>query len=125
MEKLIFFVDDDKMILNLLEYTLKNRHDYNVRTFYSGEECLKSLGLKPDLIVLDHIFKSNGDENMSGMETLLEIKKINSSLPVVILTSQEDEKLESEFLISGANKYIPKNDYFIDVLMETIDQQFQ
>jgi DNA-binding NtrC family response regulator len=124
MEKLVFFVDDDKMILNLLEYTLKNRRDFDVKTFYSGEECLKHLGLKPDLIVLDHIFKSNGDVKMSGMDILHEIKKIDKSVPVVILTNLEDEKLADEFLANGAVKYIPKNDYFIDALMDAIDQQF-
>lgn len=124
MEKLVFFVDDDKMILNLLEYTLKNRGDYDVRTFYSGEECIKNLGLKPDLIVLDHIFKTDGTEKMSGMEILNEIRKIDKSLSVIILTSLEDEKLAGEFLANGAVKYIPKNDYFIDTLMDAINQHF-
>ncbi len=124
MEKLVFFVDDDKMILNLLEYTLKNRRDYDVRTFFSGEECIKHLGMKPDLIVLDHIFKVDGTDKMSGMDILLEIRRIDKSLPVVILTSLEDEKLAGEFIANGAVKYIPKNDYFIDTLMEAIDQQF-
>ena len=124
MEKLVFFVDDDKMILNLLEYTLKNRGDYDVRTFYSGEECIKNLGLKPDLIVLDHIFKTDGTEKMSGMDILHEIRKIDNSLSVIILTSLEDEKLAGEFLANGAVKYIPKNDYFIDTLMDAINQHF-
>jgi two-component system, OmpR family, response regulator len=124
MEKLVFFVDDDKMMLNLLEYTLKNRRDFEVKTFFSGEECLKNLELKPDLIVLDHIFKTNGANRMTGMEVLIEIKKRNKSLPVVILTSQEDENVAKEFITKGASRYIPKNDYFIDALMEAIDQQF-
>ena len=124
MEKLVFFVDDDKMILNLLEYTLKNRRDFEVKTFFTGEECLKHLGMKPDLIVLDHIFKTNGEEQMSGMEILLEIRKVDKSLPVVILTSVDDDKLANDFIANGAVKYIPKNDYFIDLLMDAIDQQF-
>lgn len=122
MEKLIFFVDDDKMILNLLEYTLKNRHDYNIRTFSSGEECLENIGLKPDLIVMDHYFKSNGKENMSGLEALKEIQKYDRSLPVVILTGYDDKKLARKYLETGAIKYIPKSDYFIDELMLTIDE---
>ena len=117
MGKLVFFVDDDKMILNLLEYTLKNRQDYDVKIFFSGEECIEHLDLKPELIVLDHIFKSNGNSKKNGLEILKEIKHINKKLPVIILTSQEDEKLENEFISSGAAKFIPKNDYFIDALM--------
>lgn len=123
MGKLVFFVDDDKMILNLLEYTLKNRRDYEVKTFFTGEECIENMGLKPDLIVLDHIFKSNGKSGKTGLEILKEIKHININLPVIILTSQEDQKLEKDFISSGATKFIPKNDYFIDALMETIEKQ--
>lgn len=123
MGKLVFFVDDDKMILNLLEYTLKNRQDYDVKTFFTGEECIENLGLKPDLIVLDHIFKSNGKSKKNGLEILKEIKHHNNKLPVIILTSQEDQKLADEFISKGAAKFIPKNDYFIDALMETIEKQ--
>jgi two-component system OmpR family response regulator len=123
MGKLVFFVDDDKMILNLLEYTLKNRQDYDVKTFFTGEECIENLGLKPDLIVLDHLFKSNGKSSKNGLEILKEIKHIDKNLPVIILTSQEDEKLAEEFISNGAEKFIPKNDYFIDALMETIEKQ--
>ncbi len=123
MGKLVFFVDDDKMILNLLEYTLKNRQDYDVKTFFSGEECIAQLGLKPDLIVLDYIFKSAGDTNKTGMEILREIKNYDNQLPVIILTSLEDQLLADEFITNGAVKFIPKNDYFIDALMETIEMQ--
>jgi len=123
MGKLVFFVDDDKMILNLLEYTLKNRQDYDVKTFLTGEECIENLELKPDLIVLDHIFKSNGALRKNGLEILKEIKHYNKKLPVIILTGYEDQKLADEFISSGATKFIPKNDYFIDALMETIEKQ--
>lgn len=123
MGKLVFFVDDDKMILNLLEYTLKNKQDFDVKTFFTGEECIAHLYLKPDLIVLDHLFKSNGSPKKNGLDILKEIKHIDSNLPVIILTSQEDEKLVDEFISEGAVKFIPKNDYFIDALMETIEKQ--
>ena len=120
MGKLIFFVDDDKMIINLLEYTLKNRMDYEMKTFFSGEECLSNLSMKPDLIVLDHNFTSGGEGGLSGMETLMEIKKINKLLPVIILTGMEDENLKYEYISEGAARYIRKNDFFIDTLMESI-----
>ena len=51
MDRLIFFVDDDKMILNLLEYTFQSRQDYQVITYTTGEECLENMDQKPRLIV--------------------------------------------------------------------------
>ena len=86
MSKLIFFVDDDKMIINLLEYTFQSRHQYDVKSFESGEECLEFLDMKPDLIVLDHQLAGAGEKKMDGMQTLAKIKSINANLPVIILT---------------------------------------
>jgi two-component system, OmpR family, response regulator len=123
MGKLVFFVDDDKMILNLLEYTLKNRWDYEVMTFFTGEECIENIGLKPDLIVLDHNLSSPGKSGKNGLEILKEIRHLNKRLPVIILTSHEDEKLAKEFISNGAAEFIPKNDYFIDTLMDNIEKQ--
>jgi DNA-binding NtrC family response regulator len=121
-DKLIFIVDDDKVILNLLEYTFKSRAGYCVKTFDSGEECLKNLDLDPDLIVLDHLFYLRGVVGMSGLETLKELRKINPVVPVIILSGQEDLGLIREFIKYGAIKYIPKADYFIDVLVESVEK---
>jgi CheY-like chemotaxis protein len=122
MSKLIFFVDDDKMILNLLEYTFQSRHDYRVITYLTGEDCLKNLRKQPSLIVLDHILAGPGEERLSGLETLIEIRKVNKEVPVVVLTGQGDDALLTEFMENGANRYLTKDDFFIDSLIETIQQ---
>ncbi len=121
-EKLIFIVDDDKVILNLLEYTFKSLSGFEVRTFNSGEDCIQNMGLKPDLVVLDHMFYLQGNNLMSGLETLKELRKIDKEIPVIILSSQEDKLLIREFIQNGASKYIPKEDYFIDTLVESVGQ---
>jgi len=122
MSKKIFFIDDDKMILNLLEYTFQSRQDYQVITYQTGEECLKNLSQKPKLIVLDHILAGPGEEKLSGLETLIEIRKLDKEVPVVILTGQGDDALLSEFMENGADRYLTKDDFFIDSLIETIQQ---
>jgi len=118
--KLVFFVDDDKMILNLLEYTFKSRQGIEVKTFFSGEECLQNMHLKPDLIILDHLFPTNKGQ-MSGMETLKKLKEADKKVTVIVLSAQQDEKLIPEFLKNGAKKYISKDEYFIDELIESIE----
>ena len=119
-DKLIFFVDDDKMILNLLEYTFKSRQGMRVQTFFSGEECVKNMHLKPDLVVMDHIIPSE-KRNMNGMETLKKLKKIDKNITVIVLSKQQDQKLISEFLKNGASKYIAKENFFIDELIDSIE----
>jgi DNA-binding NarL/FixJ family response regulator len=118
--KLIFFVDDDKMILNLLEYTFKSRQGMQVQTFFSGEECLQNMHMRPDLVVMDHLFPEE-EGHLSGMETLKRIKKIDKNITVIVLSCQQDKNLISEFLRNGASKYITKNNFFIDELMDAIE----
>jgi DNA-binding response OmpR family regulator len=125
MSKLIFFIDDDKMILNLLEYTFQSRQDYHVVCFRTGEECLENLDQQPSLIVLDHILADRDSERLNGLDTLKEIRKVNQKVPVVILTGQGDETLLSEFMENGADRYLTKDHFFIDSLIETIQQVIQ
>lgn len=120
-DKLIFIVDDDKVILNLLEYTFKSKDGFDVKTFSSGEECLNHLELNPDLIVLDHLFYLHGNRNMTGLDTLIELKKWKNSVPVIILSAQDDLTVIKEFIRNGATKYIRKADYFVDALVESVD----
>lgn len=122
MGKLIFFIDDDKMILNLLEYTFQSRQDYKVICFQTGEECLENLDRDPSLIVLDHVLSGAGENRLSGLDTLKEIRKVNKNIPVVILTGQGDDALLAEFMEQGANRYLTKDDFFIDSLVETIQE---
>ncbi len=124
MAKTIFFVDDDKMIINLLEYTF-NKNEYNIRSFKTGEDCIAAIANEiPDLVVLDHIY-DNSKSVLSGLDTLKEIKSINDSISVVILTSQEDKNLIPIFLNAGASKYINKDAFFIDSLSETFQTLLQ
>jgi DNA-binding NtrC family response regulator len=122
MSRKIFFVDDDKMILNLLEYTFQSRDDYKVITFQTGEACLENLQQEPSLIVLDHILSGPEEERLSGLQTLIEIRKKDPDIPVVILTGQGDEALLTEFMDKGATHYLTKDHFFIDSLIETIQQ---
>lgn len=122
MNKLIFFVDDDSVIRHLMEFTFQSRHDYDVLCFSTGEECLENMSQDPRVIVLDHILAGAGDKKLNGLDTLKEIRKVNSSVPVVILTGQGDDALLTEFMENGANRYLTKDDFFIDSLIETIQE---
>ncbi|KKK60650.1 hypothetical protein LCGC14_3022250, partial [marine sediment metagenome] len=111
--KLVFFVDDDKMILNLLEYTFKSRSGIQVKTFFSGEECLENMHLKPDLVVLDHLFPDDTGQ-LNGLDVIKKMREANKTVSIIVLSSQQDENLIPEFLKVGAKQYISKDDYFID-----------
>ncbi len=122
--KLIFFVDDDKMMLNLMEYTFKCREGFDVQSFFSGEECLENLGLNPSMIVLDYYLGEGESTAMSGLDTLKKIHETNSNIPVVILSREKDQALISRFIQYGAMQYVIKDDFFINTLIETVEHYF-
>lgn len=124
MGKLIYFVDDDKMILNLLEYTFKSRGSYEIRTFRTGEACLAAMDKKPDLVVLDHLFIIENTKFSNGIEILKKIREIDKEVKIIMLSGEQKEEIIKEYLKNGVSKFITKDSFFIDVLIETINDIF-
>lgn len=122
--KLIFFVDDDKFMLDLMEYTFKCRDGFEVKSYFSGEDCLEHLDLNPDIIVLDYYLGKGESRAMSGLETLKKINATNRKIPVIILSREKDQSLIDQFIHLGAKKYVIKDDFFITTLSDTIDEYF-
>ena len=124
MDKLIFFVDDDKMMLNLMEYTFKCREGFEVKSYLSGEDCVRNLDLNPELIVLDYYLGSDEGNTMTGLDTLRKINNLKKDIPVIILSREKDRETIAEFIKEGAMRYVTKDDYFIDTLIDTIEGHF-
>lgn len=122
--KLIFFVDDEKTILNLLEYTFSSRDGYIVKSFTSGEECINSLYLNPAIVVVDHMLWTRNDSEITGLDVLKEIRNKNLETPVIVLSGVDDKDVIDEYYQNGATKYITKDSFFIDSLIEIIKSNF-
>lgn len=103
MNKLVYIVDDEQAISKLLSYWLKDKWGYDIEVFASGEEVLKRLYQKPDLVLLDIMLPG-----MDGMEVLKRIKQIDENLPVLMLSAQGKIEVALESLKFGAYDYFPK-----------------
>jgi two-component system response regulator ChvI len=102
MKQTIALVDDDRNILTSVQMTLE-AEGFVVRTYTDGESALQALLAKPvDLAVLDIKMP-----RMDGME-LLQKLRARSALPVIFLTSKDDELDELMGLRLGADDYITK-----------------
>ncbi len=99
----ILWVDDEIDLLKPHIIFLENKN-YQVITCKSGQEALEELNeSKVDIVFLD--------ENMpgiSGLETLNEIKLMNASLPVVMITKSEEEFIMEEAIGSQIADYLIK-----------------
>ncbi|WP_119303578.1 response regulator transcription factor [Dongia deserti] len=102
MPQTIALVDDDRNILTSVAMTLE-AEGFAVRTYTDGAEALRGLMQQPvDLAVLDIKMP-----RMDGMELLEKLRK-SSDLPVIFLTSKDDEVDELMGLRMGADDYIKK-----------------
>jgi two-component system response regulator ChvI len=102
MAQTIALVDDDRNILTSVTMTLE-AEGFKVRTYADGAEAVRGLTTQPpDLVVLDIKMP-----RMDGMEVLQRIRK-GSSVPVIFLTSKDDEVDELLGLRMGADDYITK-----------------
>ena len=102
MKQTIALVDDDRNILTSVQMTLE-QEGFAVRTFTDGESALQSLSARPvDLAVLDIKMP-----RMDGME-LLQRLRARTAMPVIFLTSKDEEVDELMALRLGADDYITK-----------------
>ncbi len=101
-QQTIALVDDDRNIIASLSMALE-AEGYVVRSFNDGDEALKALMQKPaDLGVFDIKMP-----RMTGMELLQKLRE-NSQMPVIFLTSKDEEVDELMGLRMGADDYITK-----------------
>ena len=98
----IALVDDDRNILTTVSIALQ-AEGFATRLYSDGETALKALlDNPPDLAVFDIKMPK-----MDGMELLHRLRE-HSALPVIFLTSKDDETDEEAGLEQGADDYIAK-----------------
>ena len=98
----VALVDDDRNILTSVAIALESE-GFKVRCYADGAEALAGMEREPpDLAVLD--IKMPG---LDGLEVLSRLRR-TSSLPVIFLTSKDDEIDEVLGLKLGADDYIRK-----------------
>tara|TARA_B100000900_G_C20552760_1_gene705461 strand:+ start:396 stop:1073 length:678 start_codon:yes stop_codon:yes gene_type:complete len=101
----ILVVDDERDILDLIEYNLKIE-GFNVLKAQNGQEGInKAKEGRPDLILLDIMMpKMDGLEAVEIMRGDKDLKKT----PIIFLTAKSDERTEIECLNKGGDDYITK-----------------
>jgi two-component system response regulator ChvI len=98
----IALVDDDRNILQSLSIALQSE-GFTTRVYSDGEAALKPLlDNPPDLAIFDVKMP-----RMDGLELLRRLRE-KSALPVIFLTSKDDEIDEALGLAMGADDYIAK-----------------
>ncbi len=120
MKETIALIDDDRNILTSLSIALE-KEGFKVQTYLDGESALIGLTrTPPDLAVIDIKMPK-----MDGEELLKKIRK-KTLLPVIFLTSKDEEIDELLGLKLGADDFIKKSGGFsIKILIERIKVQLR
>ncbi|MFQ3184430.1 MAG: two-component system response regulator ChvI [Alteromonas macleodii] len=98
----IALVDDDRNILTSVQITLE-AEGFEVETYADGQQALDAFNKRmPELAVLDIKMP-----RMDGMDLLQRLRK-QTMIPVIFLTSKDDEIDEVLGLRMGADDYVKK-----------------
>lgn len=111
----IFVVEDDPWYGQLLTHHLSLNPDYDVELFEKGREMLKKLYKNPHLVCMDF-----GLPDIKGETLLKEIQLRNNSIPVIVISGQEEISVAVNLLKAGARDYIIKDEHAKDLLWRSV-----
>lgn len=114
---LIFIIEDSIVYKDLIVGFLKSKGFGNLKIFKTGDECLKELEQKPDLIILDYCAT-----HKTGLELMIQIMNDNPEVDFIFLSGQNDLEVAVKIMKLGAADYIIKNEEAPYKLVAAIDR---
>lgn len=103
MSKTVLIVDDEKSIVEILDFNLK-KEGYETLRAYDGREGLRlAREANPDLILLDVMLPY-----MDGFEVCKALRNEGDNVPIIMITAREEETDKVFGLENGADDYITK-----------------
>lgn len=98
----LLVIDDEPAIRKLLRMGLGTQ-GHQVIEATNAKTALQQLTTKPDLAILDL-----GLPDMEGLDLLRQIRGLDQAIPIVVLTSRDDEATKVQALDAGADDYLTK-----------------
>jgi DNA-binding NtrC family response regulator len=117
----VLIVDDEKSMCQFLSIMLR-KEGYHVATVYNGKKAIEEIRKSRFDVVLTDI-KMSG---MDGIEVLTQIKNVDPSIPVIIMTAYASQKTAIEAVNRGAFHYLikhAKNDEIKMVIRNALDMR--
>lgn len=121
MDYKVLIVDDHLMVREGLKLLVETSDKYSIiGEAQNGKEAITlTERLNPDVILMDLYMPV-----MSGLEAIKEIKRVVPNMPIVILTTYNEDKLMAEGIKAGAQGYLLK-DTSLENLFQTMDSVIQ
>jgi len=114
---LIFIVEDNSIYNKFIANHLRSKKFNRIESFLSGEECLKNLYKKPDIVIQDYLL--NG---ISGLDVLKTSKKRSPDSEFIFLSGQDNLNVAVSSIKNGAFDYVVKDRFALEKLIGNINE---
>jgi len=119
---LVFLVEDDKFYLELLENYFSEKKNIKTLRFLTGEDCVNSLHLNPDLVILDYLLDKH---NINALDGKLVYKKIKEACPnskIVVVSAQQSAEVVFSLVKEGVRNYVMKDKETFEQLDQLLEE---
>ena len=114
---LIFVVEDNAVYNKLIVNHLRAHKLLRTESFLSGEDCLKNMNQKPDILILDYLL-----EGITGIDVVIAAKKKFPATDFIFLSGQDNIEVAINCMRYGAYDYIVKDQYALIKLSDKINK---
>ena len=111
----IYIVEDDPWYGEILSYHLSLNPDFKITRFQTAKDFLGKLHQQPDLITIDFSLP-----DMQGDKLFEKIREVNPTVPVIVISSQENIMVAVNLLKMGVSDYFIKDDATKELLWNSI-----
>ncbi|MBL4752702.1 MAG: sigma-54-dependent Fis family transcriptional regulator [Flavobacteriales bacterium] len=113
----VFIIEDDEIFAKTVQIFLRNtmKSELDIYRFTSGSECLESIHLNPNLVIVDLNLP-----DMPGLQLLSKLRTHDEALKIIVLSGQRDVKITIDVFKQGVDYYILKSANCWDELKNAI-----
>jgi DNA-binding NarL/FixJ family response regulator len=107
----IFIVEDNPVFAQVLKTFLssKLKNSAEIFVFPSGESCLLELHRSPSTIIIDYFLGSSSDEAVTGLETIIQLRKKKNDANIIILSAWREDEIPLETIKEYNYSNVQKN----------------
>lgn len=119
---LVFLIDDEPIQNEMLKDYLSERFDYQFRLFENGEDALKTMGEKPEIVIIDYHLSAQQPNAKNGVEVLQEIKEKYPDTHAIMVSGQDKIQVAVDSMKYGAYDYIVKGETAFTRMENTLNR---
>lgn len=117
----IFLVDDEPIQNEMLKDHISSIFQFKIKTYESGEDAIRDLGLGPTIAVLDYHLNSHLPNAQNGVEVLKKIKELSPNTEVIMLSGQDKIEVAIDSMKYGAYDYVIKGETAFSRIQNILD----